>query len=321
MHTVDEKVVKEIISLRKDGVGYKRIAKKLGISNGVVSKILIENGFVNHVILPDKEIVDKIVSMYNSGSGSTEIAETIGSNRRRVLDILRAVGVKTTPLGYHRNYEKKIDHNFFKDIDSERKAYWLGFLYADGYNNERTYQVEMSLKAEDRYILEELKKDLKSEYKILQKVVHLNSKDFLCYRTILYSKSISIDLAKKGCIQNKSLVLKFPSDEIMPDNFVHHFMRGYFDGDGCISGVKFSVVGTKEFLDKYIEKLRENTTISKSEYWEHNCRRASNWTHSSKRDAVKIYDFLYKDATIFLKRKRDRFLKLKQLPSPSETKE
>lgn len=78
------------------------------------------------------------------------------------------------------------------------------------------------------------------------------------YRISIYSKELSDDLTKLGCFQNKSLELKFPTNKQVPDKLIHHFMRGYFDGDGSIcfgqGQLRFSIIGTEDFLLKY-EKI------------------------------------------------------------------
>ena len=304
----------QIINLREQGIGYKRIGKILNIPTTKVSEILIENGFISHVTIPDKKIVDEIVKKYTvEHLGTVAIAKKFGMTPYRVSSILKIEKVSLTPKSYHSNYDAKVKHDYFKKIDDEHKAYWLGFLYADGYNNEKNSQIEISLKKSDAYLLENFKDDTKSVYSIKNRIVTLNNKKFPQCRMIIYSKQMSQDLAMLGCIQRKSLILKFPATKIVPREFIHHFMRGYFDGDGCISGVKFMLNGTKNFLLDFVKILRYNAGISEAETWEMDGK-AFRWAHSSKKDIVKIYDFLYKDATIFLKRKCERFLKIKQMP-------
>lgn len=54
------------------------------------------------------------------------------------------------------------------------------------------------------------------------------------YRLACYSKKSYTDLINKGCGINKSLILKFPDETQVPQNLISHFIRGYFDGDGCV---------------------------------------------------------------------------------------
>ena len=257
--------------------------------------------------MPDEETIKVLIDNYNNHS-IKELSKMTGIGQERIMSILKIKKVKLRPLDSHKGYYEKINHNYFKVIDDEHKAYWLGFLYADGYNNEKFYQVEITLKDEDKYILEELKKDCESTYNIKYKEVNLNGKIFPCNRLTLYSKEISQDLKKLGCMQKKSLIIKFPTEEQVPNSLIHHFMRGYFDGNGCISGNNFMLNSTKDFLDEYIKRLRNNTDISKAGYFSIDGQ-GHRWSHASKRDLQKIFNYLYKDATIYLHRKHNKFVK------------
>ena len=304
---MNKKIIDKVISLRKQKIGYKRIARTLNLTFGQVSDILIDNGLYSHVTMPDEETIKVLIDNYNNHSVK-ELSKMTGIGQERIMSILKIKKVKLRPLGSHKGYYEKINHNYFKVIDDEHKAYWLGFLYADGYNNEKFYQVEITLKDEDKYILEELKKDCESIYDIKYKEVNLNGKIFPCDRLTLYSKEISQDLKKLGCMQKKSLIIKFPTEEQVPNSLIHHFMRGYFDGNGCISGNNFMLNSTKDFLDEYIKRLRNNTDISKAGYFSIDGQ-GHRWSHASKRDLQKIFNYLYKDATIYLHRKHNKFVK------------
>lgn len=304
---MNKKIIDKVISLRKQKIGYKRIARTLNLTFGQVSDILIDNGLYSHVTMPDEETIKVLIDNYNNHSVK-ELSKMTGIGQERIMSILKIKKVKLRPLGSHKGYYEKINHNYFKVIDDEHKAYWLGFLYADGYNNEKFYQVEITLKDEDKYILEELKKDCESIYDIKYKEVNLNGKIFPCNRLTLYSKEISQDLKKLGCMQKKSLIIKFPTEEQVPNSLIHHFMRGYFDGNGCISGNNFMLNSTKDFLDEYIKRLRNNTDISKAGYFSIDGQ-GHRWSHASKRDLQKIFNYLYKDATIYLHRKHNKFVK------------
>lgn len=117
------------------------------------------------------------------------------------------------------------------------------------------------------------------------------------------------DLIVHGCFQNKSLELKFPTVEQVPSHLIHHFMRGYFDGDGCIStsrqgkDLRFEVLGTYEFLTMYEQTLGVNIKEPKQTK-----SQAFIVQHGGNQQVKKIYEYLYKDATIYLERKRNIFI-------------
>ena len=147
------------------------------------------------------------------------------------------------------------NENYFETIDSEEKAYWLGFLYADGYvvNNDvdKQYRVCLTLNENDKGHVELFKECLESNNSIRTVCTKLNDKEYFSSQFYIYSKKMVNDLYNNGCVQNKSLILKPP---VIIDNLVGHFIRGYFDGDGSIYYDKkrdryvFSILGTNEVL-------------------------------------------------------------------------
>ena len=120
-------------------------------------------------------------------------------------------------------------------------------------------------------------------------------------------KQLAIDLTKHGCPPNKSLNLSFPK---INKSLLHHFMRGYFDGDGTLTtynngkSLKFGVVGTKDFLDIYEGHLYK-IGITKTKYQP----TGKSWQtqHGGNQQAKIFFDFLYKDATVYLDRKYNKF--------------
>lgn len=129
-----------------------------------------------------------------------------------------------------------INKDYFKKIDSHNKAYWLGFLYADGTivkskNYPNTYSMEMGLKEEDRYILENFKNEVGSDRPIRN--VETNGKIYP--RLVLTCSELCLDAINKGVLVNKTFTLQFPNRHIIKQDLMSSFIRGFFDGDGCIT--------------------------------------------------------------------------------------
>lgn len=299
----------KIIEMRKNKIGYKKIAKEVGLGVNEVSKILIENGYIDHVTLPSNDIVCNICTDYKNGLSTRDLEKKYNITRSRITSILLINKVNINKKSYHYNHAKKVNHDYFNKIDSQSKAYILGLLYADGYINEKTYQIELTLKQDDIELIKFVQKELDCSYEIKQRESNLNGKIFKSNRLIIYSKQLTNDLVNLGCHQKKSLTLKFPTEEQVPKELIHHFMRGYFDGDGCICASAFSVIGTIDFLKVFVNNIRNNCSISNAEQWKP-CGNATEWRHTSKKDAILIYNYLYKDSQISLKRKEDRFKQL-----------
>lgn len=294
-------MIEKILELRNNKVGYKKIAKELGLSPLYVSKALIDNGYIDHINI-DIDKQNLIIELYSNGKGMIEISKDLKVSQQSISNVLYLNKISITNKGYHTNYENKINHNYFEKINSEEKAYWLGFLFADGYVNEKTYQIELTLCEKDLDHIEKFNKAIESTYKISKKCIG----DFVAYRTNAYSKKLTLDLVKLGCCQNKSLTIKPPNSNQVPDKFIKSFIRGYVDGDGCFSVDKvFSITGTKEILDYIICHLRENTDISKAGNFQMTGN-AYQWFHNGKKDYKIIHKYLYENSNVYLTRKYNK---------------
>lgn len=227
-------------------------------------------------------------------------------NKEFVLDNIayerRGAGLFCSGECATRKYN--FDETYFNSIDSEEKAYWLGFLYADG----NVYKTQMTLKLQrrDRIHLENFRKVLKSEHPIhdgASKDGHLFSSFFIGSKKIVHS------LQKHGMIPKKTFILKFPRI----DKYLYpHFIRGYFDADGCISvrnigkGKTWSIFSVSiGFIDELKKALSESLKIKIRSHKQGNgivlC--------GSSKESVNLFcNYIYKDATIFLNRKREKFL-------------
>lgn len=144
------------------------------------------------------------------------------------------------PRGGHNRYKFKTD--FFEKWTPEM-AYVLGFIYADGdiedlRKSSRTQYTTIA--SVDKVILEAIKRVMGSEHNLNyiapHKVTYKNGKTYESaerYRLRIGSKKMFNDLLKLGLTPRKSLTIKFPID--IPNDCLSHFLRGYFDGDGCVT--------------------------------------------------------------------------------------
>lgn len=205
---------------------------------------------------------------------------------------------------------------YFNKIDTEEKAYWLGFLMADGCIHQRNGQDRLSLvvSIKDKNHLEKFKKSLSFEGPIIDYTKKSGLFIGLVHSYIrITSQLLSNDLAKMGCTPRKTLTLQFPE---LNNDLVHHFIRGYFDGDGSVfiskekhwrnsnifSIIHFRFTGTKAFLsvlDKKINLSGRLIQVKNSKVYELSYKR--------NKKAKQFYNYLYKDATIFLERKKEIF--------------
>jgi hypothetical protein len=200
-----------------------------------------------------------------------------------------------------------LNENFFSDIDTEEKAYFLGLLFADGYINERLNMVDLTLHHKDSEILENFVKELYTNDRPL-KIIR---KNYL--RLVINSEKIVADLKKHGCFQKKTFKLEFPTT--IENNLIKHFMRGYFDGDGCVTLSKntltFSIVGTENFVVKYKEILIKECLLSDTKLDTRHKERNNNIRSIRFGGNIivnRIYHFLYDNSSISLLRKKNKFI-------------
>ena len=206
---------------------------------------------------------------------------------------------------YNQFIKNTTIQNLFEQIDTEEKAYWLGFLYADGcvasadWNN----QIELNLQKCDYNHLVKFRNFIGNENQIVYR------QDTKSYRYRFRCKKIKQDLIKLGCTPRKSLTLKFPTKKQVPDKFLKHFVRGYIDGDGSLyihkkdNTFHCEILGTKDFLFGLQKRCN---------FFAQGCfyKTASKVFRIQlhKKDLVKATcDWLYKNSNIYLDRKYEKY--------------
>ena len=156
------------------------------------------------------------------------------------------------------------DEFYFNKIDTEEKAYWLGFLYADGCVHSNNYEISVNIT--DREHIEKFKTAIKA---FNHNITEIQDKRFQNAKTLyqfsIKDKQLHQDLIKWGCIPQKSLLInKIPN---IPRDYVSHFLRGYFDGDGSLhylrgtNNYRISFIGTKDFLNDIQKELQTNVSL------------------------------------------------------------
>jgi len=177
------------------------------------------------------EIIDAWVALYEAGMSFAKIALQYGVNNHVVSDHLRERGIKTRPKGYHSRKYTVGYKDAFKSLDNEQSAYWFGFLSADGCV-DKGRRVRLLIHKKDLNHLVAYKNFLKTDYPICyRKSDGHPSLDVIC-------RELAEDLTEKGCTPRKSLTLQFPNEDVLPREFLWDYLRGVFDGDGCITTSK-----------------------------------------------------------------------------------
>lgn len=246
--------------------------------------------------------LDVAILDYIQGETISVVSKRYGFNIKSMRKLLKEAGV-------YRNEQPRYnaDFDFFEVINTESKAYWLGFIYADGCIKGKN-TLCISIHKKDRDILEQFLKDMQADYLIANDT----NKDQVS--VTMTNPKLYNDLVKCNVTPRKSLTVSFPTEDIVPSHLIHHFVRGYFDGDGCItiskSGQRFvSFVGTEVLLIELQELLISSIGLSKTKMFQ---RRPNNMItkammYGGNGNAKRIFDWMYKDATIYMKRKYERF--------------
>lgn len=255
----------------------------------------------------------KIKSLYlDTRLCCNKIALLLRLPASRIQNIIKNAGiVLRTRIKYN------VNDNIFEKIDTEGKAYWLGFLYADGcnYQGKQGSVLKLFLAEQDKEHIKKFKLFLGADNPIAISISK-DPKDSDMYGITISSKKICKDLNKLGCTPRKTFTLSFPYN-IVPEELVCHFIRGYFDGDGCFSfGVSeknglhsISLFTTTKQMCDGIEKTLNSIRLTFYLTKRHK-NDTNNYTIGCKgnKQSVIMFNYLYGNATIFLDRKYNHFL-------------
>jgi len=257
----------------------------------------------------------KLIQDYNLGKTITDISLTYNISRPTVRKILKNNNIygkrKIEP-----NFRKySCNENYFKKINNSTKAYWLGFIAADGYIRKDNKRLTIELHKKDISQLKKFSNNIKSNHPIKEKLIknHYNKntslkKDYYHHCILQIWSPIMVEYIKKyGITNNKSLTMKFPTK--IPDQFINNFMLGYFDGDGCWSISKnrqllFRVIGNYSFLNIYQNILMNKCNLKKTKFYPEG--KAYTIQYGGNKQCKRIYNYLYNNSNISLQRKKDK---------------
>ena len=216
-----------------------------------------------------KEQEQYILDQYiNSNVSMAKLGRDFSCDVDAIKRVLREneVHIKSRQERYTR------DSNFFRDINTQEKAYWLGFFYADGCvaSATATHPTLIELSSKDSEHLEKFKKAIKA---VNHKVSKSYGNGCEFYQFNIQDTQLHNDLIAHGCIPQKSkLLTSLPN---IPNKFLGDFLRGYFDGDGSLSYDKSRDVYRISFVSgslAFMKDLRktlevERLAISNSEVY------------------------------------------------------
>lgn len=259
--------------------------------------------------------LEKLVQMYTNNMSLREIEKQTGYSRFTLSRAFTRLGVKTTTGNHYRKYF--FDFDYFENIDTPTKAYWLGFLYADGcilpVNKYGEQAFKLTLGEKDKNILEDFKTDLQSTYPIRYDYSKHKKEPTHQVQVLLEQRSQKTvnDLKRLGCFENKSLKLCFPTKQQVPQKYIYDFIRGYFDGDGSISICRtehgsiianISFTGTKNFITALSSYFQGGSVIEDKRK-----KNSFYFNLGGNLQVLKAYHLMYDNAERFLSRKYNKF--------------
>lgn len=269
-----------------------------------------------------KEQIQYMVEQYNLGRSCEDIGKEMGFVRSTVRNNIKRSGINVRHKNFKRKHKIK-NEDYFEMIDSERKAYFLGLLWADGCNyirvlkGKHAHQTVISLKEEDKHILEEFCLDIYENTNILSfREREKPRKNQWTLR--ISSVKMSNDLINLGMMPRKSVIVDWPQN--LPDYLIKHFIRGVYDGDGGISfntnsrnytvGIISSVLFINELKSILDKHLNYSFHISEKIYPKTGTIMKNFKIHGNDKCAM-FLDWLYDGATVKLNRKYQKYLELK----------
>lgn len=309
------KEIKFIINLRKKKTSIKKIGEFFGCSHGPITILLKKFGFCTKDIrICGKDIEKYVVRLYKTNKYTRdEICKKVGIGWTKYLSILNK-----NNLVFH----SIDDRNIFNYVDTSEKAYVLGLLYTDGCNHydldTECYRFDIALHRQDSDLLNKVKKILKINNPLTKAGEN-------CFCLSASSKQICEDLIKLGCYPKKSLIIKFPTENQVPRKFLPDFIRGVTDGDGYVAFINKDIKkstcriviasGSPSFLFSlqwhlyYLYDISSSVYLGKKGTEKENSNRLEIFRRD---DILQYYNLFYKNANVYMKRKRDRLIKFQK---------
>lgn len=309
------------IELYNSGLSMAKVGKEIGRTSAVVLDILNKYNIPKRTKggiykLPATEIIEKyIIDKRTLESIANDYQVTINTIKKVLID--NKISIRTSSESRNPYFNQ----NAFEEINSEEAAYFLGLLITDGCifepdleNNHPNYSISLELQEKDEYILEQLKDWLKLTGPTLYHREKITPIGNISKTSILhwYSTKMANDLKKYGVIPRKTSQTYLPQ---ISKNLMPHLIRGMIDGDGCISidtttnRLLISFCGNEKCVNDLKDYLVSNLNVYDVKVLQIG-RNLWQVSWSGQKDCYKICDYIYCNATYYLKRKKEKFLQI-----------
>lgn len=278
----------------------------------------------------EKEIKN-IIGLYKKNKLSAEkIGKIYSCSRSTILRLLDSNKVERNEQSdfakiqsiNSANRKNNFNFGFFKEIDNEYKAYILGIMASDGNIAKDSNNISIQLSNDEKdnsekNLIEHICEIINFDKKNIKKIKRSgNRKD--AYKIIFTSYETKQDLISLGVIPNKTdnLDLKKVLSSIKDKSLIRHFIRGYFDGDGCFSisinkkygylTPTFNITLLTNNAKTMIDAIDLNINFGISEDNRTDGKMCQIKT-GKQMNILLLYRYLYSNSNIALKRKKEKF--------------
>lgn len=305
-----------------EGLSTVAIGKRLGVSGVTIGHWLQRLGIArrhkgNMLKRLSATERDSIIARYQAGEWATPLAHEFGISQAAVSGLLKRRGIVTHKHGFPSRYE--CNHAFFAQIESEAHAYWLGFLTADGTITDRA--VILILQARDAQHLERFRDAIGSTHPVR----FIDNHGYPGAKIYVHSPAMVQDLAGYTVTPHKTKTIRFPD---LPQPCIRHYIRGYVEGDGGFytrmnhrhrrqhpsREWSFSVMGNRAFITTLQQYCMTYCGLNQVQLHHPPTHYpdAVSLRYGGGRQVLRLFRWLYDDATIYLPRKHAAFFPLPQ---------
>ena len=318
-HELSESDIENIIIKFKDNSNtVKSIRDHFNISDRTLYRIIDNYSIPKRNKIVEEQTYIDAIKYHMDGNKMTDTCKKFNVSQASIHKYMTQNNIVYFS---NKGRKRKFNQDYFSKIDTQDKAYWFGFLYADGsltksnsYDKEPN-RLQINISFKDIQLLENFLTDIDSE-NIKIETYQPNESTFgknKMSRITLNSIKICSDMLNNG-FRKKSMLASNTVFDYIPKKLYRHFIRGYFDGDGSINiDGKITFSGTKDFLIKIDSILKENNIIKQSYLYTYSDHRKDK-SHNLAISMVglhkeNMFNYMYKNATRYLERKYNRFLK------------
>lgn len=208
--------------------------------------------------------------------------------------------------GQFVSFDYKFNEHAFDVLDNEQACYWLGFIFADGYVSPEGLRI--NIKRSDEQHLHKFKAFMQADQSVGYDVSRAKGRDHLRAHIMIADRQFAKKLAALGIEKDRPDPLR--SVLSIPSHLIHHWFRGFFDGDGCAHKTgDLTFLGPEPILMLLRTALRDCGTLALRSIAPDGPRiivkpSICRLHFSGVIQCRRIAEYLYRDATVWMERKR-----------------